>query len=164
MDKKDIRRANMQILQQALMDLGQATKPQLAEASGFSVVTVNALLKELVEAGVAETVEAARSGDKDAVEKLYRLYRDRIWFFVRKNVASKPAAEDIVSDTFLTAIEKLPELRFDILEEVSKRLPGFPIVLHGSSSVPQWAVKQINEYGGKLDNTAGIPEGGGIRG
>ena len=54
--------------------------------------------------------------------------------------------------------EKLPELRFDILEEVSKRLPGFPIVLHGSSSVPQWAVAQINEYGGKLDNTAGIPE------
>ena len=54
--------------------------------------------------------------------------------------------------------EKLPELRFDILEEVSKRLPGFPIVLHGSSSVPQWAVKQINEYGGKLENTAGVPE------
>ena len=54
--------------------------------------------------------------------------------------------------------EKLPELRFDILEEVSKRLPGFPIVLHGSSSVPQWAVKQINEYGGKLEDTAGIPE------
>ena len=48
--------------------------------------------------------------------------------------------------------EALPELRFDILEEVSKRLPGFPIVLHGSSSVPQWAVKQINEYGGKLEN------------
>ena len=63
MDKKDIRRANMQILQQALMDLGQATKPQLAEASGFSVVTVNALLKELVEAGVAETVEAAVPGE-----------------------------------------------------------------------------------------------------
>ena len=52
----------------------------------------------------------------------------------------------------------VPELRFDILEEVSKRLPGFPIVLHGSSSVPQWAVEQINKYGGKLDNTAGIPE------
>lgn len=62
MDKKDIRRANLQILQQALMDLGQATKPQLAEASGFSVVTVNALLKELVEAGVAEAVAAAAPG------------------------------------------------------------------------------------------------------
>ncbi|MBO5011009.1 MAG: class II fructose-1,6-bisphosphate aldolase [Elusimicrobiaceae bacterium] len=54
--------------------------------------------------------------------------------------------------------EKLPELRFDILEEVSKRLPGFPIVLHGSSSVPQWAVKQINEYGGKIEDAAGVPE------
>ena len=63
MDKKDIRRANLQILQQALMDLEQATKPQLAEASGFSVVTVNALLKELVEAGVAEVVEAAAPGE-----------------------------------------------------------------------------------------------------
>lgn len=63
MDKKDIRRTNLQILQRALMDLGQATKPQLAEATGFSVVTVNALLKELVEAGVAETVEAATPGE-----------------------------------------------------------------------------------------------------
>lgn len=63
MDKKDIRRVNLQILQQALMDLEQATKPQLAEASGFSVVTVNALLKELVEAGVAEVVEAAAPGE-----------------------------------------------------------------------------------------------------
>ena len=59
MDKKDIRRANLQILRQALMDLGQATKPQLAEAAGFSVVTVNALLKDLVKTGEAEAVEAA---------------------------------------------------------------------------------------------------------
>ena len=42
-----------------------------------------------------------------------------------------------------------PPLRFDVLEEVSKRLPGFPIVLHGSSSVPQEYVKMINEYGGQ---------------
>ena len=59
MDKKDIRRANLQILRQALMDLGQATKPQLAAAAGFSVVTVNALLKDLVKTGEAEAVEAA---------------------------------------------------------------------------------------------------------
>ena len=43
-----------------------------------------------------------------------------------------------------------PPLRFDILDEVSKRLPGFPIVLHGSSSVPQEYVKMINENGGKM--------------
>ena len=51
-----------------------------------------------------------------------------------------------------------PELRFDILAEVEKRLPGFPIVLHGSSSVPQEYVKMINEYGGKLKDSVGIPE------
>ncbi|MBF0531835.1 MAG: class II fructose-1,6-bisphosphate aldolase [Candidatus Omnitrophica bacterium] len=51
-----------------------------------------------------------------------------------------------------------PELRFDILEEIEKRLPGFPIVLHGASSVPMEAVKMINQYGGKLKDSVGIPE------
>ena len=51
-----------------------------------------------------------------------------------------------------------PPLRFDVLEEVSKRLPGFPIVLHGSSSVPQDYVKMINEHGGKMPNAIGVPE------
>ena len=51
-----------------------------------------------------------------------------------------------------------PPLRFDILEEVSKRLPNFPIVLHGSSSVPQNFVKMINENGGNMPNAVGVPE------
>ena len=51
-----------------------------------------------------------------------------------------------------------PPLRFDVLEEVTKRLPGFPIVLHGSSSVPQEFVKKINEYGGQMPNAIGVPE------
>lgn len=51
-----------------------------------------------------------------------------------------------------------PELRFDILEEIEKRLPNFPIVLHGSSSVVPKFVKIINENGGKLDDAIGIPE------
>ena len=51
-----------------------------------------------------------------------------------------------------------PPLRFDILKEIEKKLPGFPIVLHGSSSVPQEYVKMINEYGGKLKDSVGIPE------
>lgn len=51
-----------------------------------------------------------------------------------------------------------PQLRFDILEEVSRRLPGFPIVLHGASSVPQEFVKEVNEYGGKMPDAIGIPE------
>jgi fructose-bisphosphate aldolase class II len=51
-----------------------------------------------------------------------------------------------------------PPLRFDILEEVAKRLPGFPIVLHGSSSVPQEFVDTINKFGGKMPDAVGIPE------
>ena len=51
-----------------------------------------------------------------------------------------------------------PPLRFDILEEVVKRLPGFPIVLHGSSSVPQHYVQMINANGGKMPDAVGIPE------
>lgn len=51
-----------------------------------------------------------------------------------------------------------PPLRFDILDEVSKRLPGFPIVLHGSSSVPQEYVKMINDNGGHMPDAVGVPE------
>lgn len=51
-----------------------------------------------------------------------------------------------------------PQLRFDILKEVSDRLPGFPIVLHGASSVPQEYVKMVNQYGGKMPDAIGIPE------
>ena len=51
-----------------------------------------------------------------------------------------------------------PQLRFDVLEEVSKRLPGFPIVLHGASSVPQEFVTMINENGGNMPGAIGVPE------
>ena len=51
-----------------------------------------------------------------------------------------------------------PQLRFDIFEEISKRLPNFPIVLHGASSVPQDLVKVINQYGGQMPDAIGIPE------
>ena len=51
-----------------------------------------------------------------------------------------------------------PPLAFDILEEIEKKLPGFPIVLHGSSSVPAEYVKEIEKYGGKLTDSVGIPE------
>ncbi len=51
-----------------------------------------------------------------------------------------------------------PKLRFDILEDIQIRLPGFPIVLHGSSSVPQEFVEMVNTYGGNMPNAIGIPE------
>jgi len=52
----------------------------------------------------------------------------------------------------------VPPLRFDILEEIEKRIPGFPIVLHGASSVVQEYVELINQYGGKMEGAVGIPE------
>ncbi|RII28124.1 MAG: fructose-1,6-bisphosphate aldolase, class II [Geobacter sp.] len=54
--------------------------------------------------------------------------------------------------------ESVPPLRFDILDECAKRIPGFPIVLHGASSVLQEYVAMINNYGGKLDGAVGVPE------
>jgi fructose-bisphosphate aldolase class II len=54
--------------------------------------------------------------------------------------------------------EAPPMLRFDILEEVERRIPGFPIVLHGASSVLQEYVAMINKYGGKMESAVGVPE------
>jgi fructose-bisphosphate aldolase class II len=54
--------------------------------------------------------------------------------------------------------EAVPPLRFDILEEIEKRVPGFPIVLHGASSVDPEYVKMINAFGGKMEDAVGIPE------
>ncbi|MBF0547377.1 MAG: class II fructose-1,6-bisphosphate aldolase [Candidatus Riflebacteria bacterium] len=51
-----------------------------------------------------------------------------------------------------------PKIRIDILREIEKRIPGFPIVLHGSSSVPQELIEKINKFGGKMDNAIGISE------
>ncbi|MFA7378669.1 MAG: ketose-bisphosphate aldolase [Bacilli bacterium] len=53
---------------------------------------------------------------------------------------------------------EIPSLRFDILEEIKRRLPGFPLVLHGASSVPQEIVDNFNLHGGKIDNAIGVPE------
>ncbi|MDR3079292.1 MAG: class II fructose-1,6-bisphosphate aldolase [Rickettsiales bacterium] len=54
--------------------------------------------------------------------------------------------------------KEIPTLRFDLLEEIARRLPGFPIVLHGASSIPQELVRRINECGGRLERAFGIPE------
>jgi len=54
--------------------------------------------------------------------------------------------------------ESPPPLRFDILKEIEKKLPGFPIVLHGSSSIPQEYVAMVNQYGGKMEGAVGVSE------
>jgi fructose-bisphosphate aldolase class II len=51
-----------------------------------------------------------------------------------------------------------PKLAFDLLEDLTKRMPGYPLVMHGSSSVPQYLVEEINKYGGKMPNAMGVPE------
>ena len=56
------------------------------------------------------------------------------------------------------SVDEIPPLRFDILEEIEKRIPGFPIVLHGASSVLQEHIKTINKYGGKMEGAMGVPE------
>jgi fructose-bisphosphate aldolase class II len=55
-------------------------------------------------------------------------------------------------------VDDIPDLRFDILKEVTKRLGKFPIVLHGASSVPQKYIEMVNDYGGSLEQSFGIPE------
>ena len=69
-----------------------------------------------------------------------------------------PGASAIVKSHGAYKFKGEPKLRFDILEEVSKRLPGFPIVLHGASSVIPELVEEINECGGNLDGAKGVPE------
>ncbi len=54
--------------------------------------------------------------------------------------------------------KKAPKLAFDLLEELTRRLPNFPLVMHGSSSVPQEFIEIINKYGGKMPNAMGVPE------
>ena len=63
-----------------------------------------------------------------------------------------------IRDSPKTGLLVPPPLAFDVLDAIMEKLPGFPIVLHGSSSVPQEYVKIINENGGKLPDAVGIPE------
>lgn len=79
-------------------------------------------------------------------------------FVTRTGVDSLAIAIGTSHGAFKFKPGQKPQLRFDILEEVSRRLPNFPIVLHGASSVVPEFVKQINEFGGSLDDAIGIPE------
>jgi len=104
-------------------------------------------------AGIEDEVQAEHSNytDPDDVEE----------FVKQTNVDSLAISIGTSHGAFkfkLKPGESVPELRFDILTEIEKRIPGFPIVLHGASSVLQDYVKIINQYGGKMDGAVGIPE------
>ncbi|MDF2537596.1 MAG: fba [Herbinix sp.] len=79
-------------------------------------------------------------------------------FVTRTGVDSLAIAIGTSHGAFKFKPGQKPKLRFDILEEVERRLPNFPIVLHGASSVSQEYVKTIQQYGGKMEDAIGIPE------
>ena len=101
-----------------------------------------------VEDEVSVEMDKAMYTDPDQVEE----------FVKRTGVDSLAIAIGTSHGAFKFKPGQNPKLRLDILEEVSRRLPGFPIVLHGSSSVPQEYVKIINANGGALKDAIGIPE------
>jgi fructose-bisphosphate aldolase, class II len=101
------------------------------------------------------------AGIEDDVKALQHTYTDpdQVEDFVKKTgVDSLAIAIGTSHGAYKFKPGQKVEIRIDILREVEKRIPGFPIVLHGSSSVPKDAVDTINKYGGKLKDSIGIPE------
>lgn len=147
--------------------------------SGFSSVMIDgshlpyeeniALTKKVVEYAHAHDVSVegelgVLAGIEDEVSAEHHTYTDPAQvedFVKRTGVDSLAISIGTSHGAYKFKVkpgESVPPLRFDILEQVEKRLPGFPIVLHGASSVDQNAVAAINKYGGKMDNAVGVPE------
>jgi fructose-bisphosphate aldolase class II len=123
---------------------------KVAEYAHKYNVTVEAELGQLagIEDAVAVNAEDASYTDPAQVQD----------FVTRTGVDSLAIAIGTSHGAFKFKPGQKPQLRFDILEEVSKRLPGFPIVLHGASSVIPEFVQLINQYGGEMPDAIGIPE------
>ncbi|URA10043.1 class II fructose-bisphosphate aldolase [Thermospira aquatica] len=144
--------------------------------SGFSSVMIDgshlsyeenvALTKKVVEYAhkYDVTVEGelgVLAGVEDEVSAEHHVYTDpdQVEDFVKKTgVDSLAIAIGTSHGAYKFKPGQKPEIRLDILKEIERRIPGFPIVLHGSSSVPQDAVETINKYGGQLKDSIGIPE------
>jgi len=144
--------------------------------SGFSSVMIDgshlpyeqnvAETKKVVEYAHAHdvTVEGelgVLAGVEDDVHAEHHTYTepDQVEDFVKRtNVDSLAIAIGTSHGAYKFKPGQKVEIRIDILREIEKRIPGFPIVLHGSSSVPKSAVDTINKFGGKLEDSVGIPE------
>lgn len=114
-----------------------------------------------VEAELGVLSGAEESGEEEQRENLYTDPK-KVEEFVKKTGCDSLAIS-IGTCHGLVKIRpdadgNLPELRYDILEDVMKRVPGFPIVLHGASSIEPRFVEMINTYGGHIESVAGIPE------
>lgn len=123
---------------------------RVAEYAHKYNVTVEAELGQLagIEDEVSVDEDKAHFTDPDQVED----------FVKRTGVDSLAIAIGTSHGAYKFKPGQKPQLRFDILEEVSRRLPGFPIVLHGASSVVPQFVEEINRYGGSMPDAIGIPE------
>lgn len=123
---------------------------QVVEYAHDHGVVVEAELGKL--AGIEDAVNVS---EKDAMftdpDEVYE-------FTTKTNIDSLAIAIGTSHGAYKFKPGTKPQLRFDILEEVAKRLPGFPIVLHGASSVPQDLVKIVNAYGGQMPDAIGVPE------
>ena len=127
-----------------------AVTKQVVEYAHARGVTVEGELGQLagVEDEVSVEADKANYTDPDQVQD----------FVTRTGVDSLAIAIGTSHGAFKFKPGQKPQLRFDILQEVMDRLPGFPIVLHGASSVMPEFVADINAYGGKMDDAIGIPE------
>lgn len=123
---------------------------QVVEYAHARGVTVEGELGKLagIEDDVNVSEEDAAFTDPNQVEEFVR----------RTGVDSLAIAIGTSHGAYKFKPGQTPKLRFDILEEIQRRLPGFPIVLHGASSVMQEYVKIVNENGGKMPDAIGIPE------
>jgi fructose-bisphosphate aldolase class II len=138
----------------------------MIDGSHFSYEENVAVTKKVVEYAHAHdvTVEGelgVLAGVEDDVKAEHHTYTepDQVEDFVKKTgVDSLAIAIGTSHGAYKFKPGQKVEIRIDILREIEKRIPGFPIVLHGSSSVPQDAVATINKYGGKLKDSVGIPE------
>ena len=127
-----------------------ATSKRVAEYAHDHGCVVEAELGTL--AGIEDDVNVAQ-------DKAMYTDPDQVQEFVEKTGVDSLAIAIVTSHgAYKFKLGTNPKLRLDILDEVAKRLPEFPIVLHGSSSVPQEYVKIINENGGALQDAIGIPE------
>ncbi|MEG0780037.1 MAG: class II fructose-1,6-bisphosphate aldolase [Oscillospiraceae bacterium] len=125
------------------------TKQVVAYAHDHGVV-VEAELGRL--AGIEDAV------DVSAEDSSYTRPEEVEEFVAKTGVDSLAIAIGTSHGAFKFKPGTKPQLRFDILDEVSKKLPGFPIVLHGASSVPQDFVATINKFGGNMPGAVGVPE------
>ncbi len=123
---------------------------QVVEYAHAHGVTVEGELGQLagVEDEVSVDADQAQYTDPDQVEE----------FVQKTGVDSLAIAIGTSHGAFKFKPGQKPQLRFDILEEVQRRLPGFPIVLHGASAVVPKYVQMVNQFGGQMDDAIGIPE------